>query len=206
MEKKNTGLVVLVVILCLLVLGLGSYIVYDKGISNRVKDTDTKNVGDVTNDNEKRLNDFNENNEELLNNINSMGEISNEGILLTGHDVIDLLNKLDGFWNGSDNPFFIGFYYSRDNMSGNLFEYSQRVGDIAVYNIVSIRKKTDNEYIFNLMFSMQTENEVSGGTNAKFSFVTIDISDINNKIIKILDRNYNYSFNYAGKNRENIVK
>ena len=30
MEKKNTGLIVLVVVLSLLVVGLGGYIVYDK--------------------------------------------------------------------------------------------------------------------------------------------------------------------------------
>lgn len=35
MEKKNTGLVVLVIILSLLVLGLGGYIVYDKVLKNK---------------------------------------------------------------------------------------------------------------------------------------------------------------------------
>ena len=38
MEKKNTGLIVLVVVLSLLVVGLGGYIVYDKILNNDVSD------------------------------------------------------------------------------------------------------------------------------------------------------------------------
>ena len=38
MEKKNTGLIVLVVVLSLLVVGLGGYIVYDKILNNGVSD------------------------------------------------------------------------------------------------------------------------------------------------------------------------
>lgn len=41
MEKKNPGLVVLVIILCLLVLGLGVYIIYDK-VLNKPVDTEIK--------------------------------------------------------------------------------------------------------------------------------------------------------------------
>ena len=38
MEKKNTGLIVLVVVLSLLVVGLGGYIVYDKILNNGISD------------------------------------------------------------------------------------------------------------------------------------------------------------------------
>lgn len=46
MEKKNTGLIVLVVVLCLLVVGLGGYIVYDKMLDKSVNDTNNKDKND----------------------------------------------------------------------------------------------------------------------------------------------------------------
>lgn len=46
MEKKNTGLIVLVVVLCLLVAGLGGYIVYDKMLDKSVNDTNNKDKND----------------------------------------------------------------------------------------------------------------------------------------------------------------
>ena len=54
MEKKNTGLIVLVVILCLLAGGLGGYIICDKVI-NRENDIDNNVVKDIRIDTEKRL-------------------------------------------------------------------------------------------------------------------------------------------------------
>lgn len=42
MEKKNTGLIILVIILSLLVIGLGGYIVYDKVLN---KDSNTSDIG-----------------------------------------------------------------------------------------------------------------------------------------------------------------
>lgn len=52
MEKKNTGLIVLVVILCLLVGGLGGYIICDKVI-NKENDIDNNVVKDIRIDTEK---------------------------------------------------------------------------------------------------------------------------------------------------------
>lgn len=49
MEKKNTGLVVLVIILCLVVLGLGGYIVYDK-VLNKPVDTEVKEDDNIVNE------------------------------------------------------------------------------------------------------------------------------------------------------------
>lgn len=46
MEKKNTGLIVLIIVLSLLVLGLGGYIVYDKVLSKEDVSTDTQDVND----------------------------------------------------------------------------------------------------------------------------------------------------------------
>lgn len=46
MEKKNTGLIVLIIVLSLLVLGLGGYIVYDKVLSKEGVSTDVQDVDD----------------------------------------------------------------------------------------------------------------------------------------------------------------
>ena len=46
MEKKNTGLIVLVVVLSLLVVGLGGYIVYDKMLDKNINDSDNKGKND----------------------------------------------------------------------------------------------------------------------------------------------------------------
>ncbi len=46
-QSKNSGLYVLIVILCILVLGLGGYIVYDKIINN--------NTNNISNDNSKEI-------------------------------------------------------------------------------------------------------------------------------------------------------
>ena len=51
MEKKNTGLVVLVIILSLLVVGLGGYIVYDKVLSDKDADNNCNDSVDVENNN-----------------------------------------------------------------------------------------------------------------------------------------------------------
>ena len=42
-QKKNTGLYVLIAILCVLVLALGGFIVYDKTQNNKTTTTDTTN-------------------------------------------------------------------------------------------------------------------------------------------------------------------
>ena len=46
MEKKNTGLIDLVVVLSLLVVGLGGYIVYDKMLDKNINDSDNKGKND----------------------------------------------------------------------------------------------------------------------------------------------------------------
>lgn len=56
MEKKNTGLIVLIIILSLLVVGLGGFIVYDKVLSNNeVENNNNNNVVDDTNNSNKDL-------------------------------------------------------------------------------------------------------------------------------------------------------
>lgn len=53
-KKSNTSLYIIIVVLCLLVLGLGGYIAYDKIISN--KDTDTKETNNNSNNKTESVN------------------------------------------------------------------------------------------------------------------------------------------------------
>ena len=73
MEKKNTGLIVLVVILSLLVVGLGGYIVYDKVLS---KEDSNINNGVKDNDNIQNNTDNNENNNTSNDNTNDDLDLS----------------------------------------------------------------------------------------------------------------------------------
>lgn len=62
MEKKNTGLIVLVIILSLLVLGLGGYIVYDKVLSDKeidnIKESNINNKDNFVNNDNNLAFDF----------------------------------------------------------------------------------------------------------------------------------------------------
>ena len=62
MEKKNTGLIVLVIILSLLVVGLGGFIVYDKVLSNNeVENNDNNEINNDENnqvDNNDDINNY----------------------------------------------------------------------------------------------------------------------------------------------------
>jgi len=50
MEKKNTGLIVLVVVLSLLVVGLGGFIIYDKVLNENNDKVDKNNNNSTTTD------------------------------------------------------------------------------------------------------------------------------------------------------------
>lgn len=113
MEKKNTGLIVLVVILSLLVVGLGGYIVYDKVLS---KEDSNINNDVKDNDNIQNNTDNNENNNTSNDNTN---------------DDLDLSKKLKSVFGSiydfmiSPNP-YCGKRSSDDKISaeGGLYYYA----------------------------------------------------------------------------------
>lgn len=80
MEKKNIGLIVLVIILFLLVLGLGGFIVYDKVLSNNEIENNENNNSEVDN---------NQNESKLL---------SNEEALAEGKRLYDKANDIYETW------------------------------------------------------------------------------------------------------------
>ena len=112
MEKKNTGLIVLVVILSLLVVGLGGYIVYDKVLSK-----EDSNINNDVKDN---------------NNIqNNTDNTTNNDASTSGNDDLDLSKKLKSVFGSiydfmiSPNP-YCGKRSSDDKIEaeGGLYYYA----------------------------------------------------------------------------------
>lgn len=112
MEKKNTGLIVLVVILSLLVVGLGGYIVYDK-----VLNKEDSNINNNVKDN---------------NNIqNNTDNTTNNDASTSGNDDLDLSKKLKSVFGSiydfmiSPNP-YCGKRSSDDKIEaeGGLYYYA----------------------------------------------------------------------------------
>lgn len=112
MEKKNTGLIVLVVILSLLVVGLGGYIVYDKVLS---KEDSNINNGVKDNDNIQ----------------NNTDNTTNNDASTSGNDDLDLSKKLKSVFGSiynfmiSPNP-YCGKRSSDDKIEaeGGLYYYA----------------------------------------------------------------------------------
>jgi hypothetical protein len=92
MEKKNTGLIVLVIVLSLLVVGLGGFIVYDKVLSNN----------EVENNYNSSNNDSNVSSE-------------NDGVLwINDESVKELYNMVvfyDGYYYDTKSPYYNSWYF-----------------------------------------------------------------------------------------------
>lgn len=112
MEKKNTGLIVLVVILSLLVVGLGGYIVYDK-----VLDKEDSNINNDVKDNDNIQ--------------NNTDNTTNNDASTSGNDDLDLSKKLKNVFGSiydfmiSPNP-YCGKRSSDDKIEaeGGLYYYA----------------------------------------------------------------------------------
>jgi len=99
MEKKNTGLIVTIILLIVIVLGLGGYIVYDKFL----KDTeDNKEVAEVK-----------ENTEVLLSNGEELKETIIDGNITVGD--LDLKTKYNENLSGAVARLEAFYYYKNPN-------------------------------------------------------------------------------------------
>ena len=175
MEKKNTGLIVLVVILSLLVVGLGGYIVYDKvldkedsNINNDVKDNN--NIQNNTDNNVSKINDttvIDENSSETFNkNINDHNVYIDKSTLrVDNKDII----KLDG----PSYLYQVTFYndiiitYQSFSLSGTLIIYD--------YNGNVIKKidefKDENNRLFNVYLRYSDTEIFNVSSDGKVLFV-----------------------------------
>lgn len=115
MEKKNTGLIVLVIILSLLVVGLSGFIVYDKVLSNNEVENNDNNINDTTNNNEVNNNTDTNNNNDIVNDndlLNQYKDKITNGIWYKNGTVFSFRNE--------KTAFSIGKYGSDGGHWGNL--------------------------------------------------------------------------------------
>ena len=112
-EKKPVGLYILIVILCVAVLGLGGYIVYDKVLSN----TSQKNDNNIT-DNKPKNNDA----KKIANTIIENNEIIVDKVDFSNADGKAGLYKQDNI------------YYFRGKVQNNYFVFGTYNEDTYIYN------------------------------------------------------------------------
>ena len=112
-EKKNTGLYVLVAILCVLVLGLGSYIVYDKILSKPQQNENNDTTGNQTNNNDTK---------KIADSIISNNEIITEKVDFSN------TNGKAGLYKQDD------YYFFRGKVENNNLVFGTYNEDTYIYN------------------------------------------------------------------------
>ena len=143
MENKNTGLKIMVIILCILVVGLGGYIVYDKVLSN-----DKENVQDMNgneNDTNKNNNENNNGNDVYTSNHVELDENTKSELKKVFKFVYDYYD-----WGNA----YCGSYSKND-----VIESNDSIG--AMYYTASSKYKNYNEMINHLKEHM-TEHVIYG--------------------------------------------
>lgn len=182
MEKKNMGMKVVIVILCLFVVGLTSYIVYDKVLNKNELPMDDNNKEEIPSD------DNNKDDEQIL-------ELLNGKWL----DCSKATNKIycnEIMVSGEDNYFHLIAYESENRADFNVYQ-----GEI-------IKTKKDGKY-FNLTVK-ETNTVENTETNryikldiSKLSDKVIDIESVDNK--KINSGIYYHGLsNYEEENTLNV--
>lgn len=127
MEKKNTGLVILVIVLSLLVVGLGGFIIYDKVLSGGK--IENNNIDVDSKDNEVNDNDENINDEDFS---KQYKDIITDGIWYMNGTVFSFKNE--------KTLFSIGKYASDAGYGGNikLFEENFSQPKKYIYKIEAV--------------------------------------------------------------------
>lgn len=143
MENKNTGLIIAIVILSILVVGLGGFIVYDKILSN-------ENVNSQENQNI--------NNE----NINNTEESDESIVSLTNDDKIKINNKLN---QPNQITFASGLYWIPNNTEENFNTIDSKLlflsNMVVTYGDVVTDTQTNKTY-YKLSSVQQKANEYFG--------------------------------------------
>ena len=129
MEKKNTGLVILIIILFFLIICLGGYIVYDKVFSDKIDDDITdKNDNNIDGNGNTNVTDEQDNNNVNKNNNKSSVNVS---------DVINDYKKILKEKKNSN-------YYLYDMNSDGIPELFIISGDSEATKEISVYTYTDN--------------------------------------------------------------
>ena len=163
-KKKNNSLIILVVILCLLVLGMGGYIVYDKVLSNK------ENIDEQQNDNLTNQTNKAEQQEEIL---------SSD----------DLLYKLTGEWGTcKDNSCYGIIIGKRDNGEYYYTPYLMWSEGGASGTVNNSEYKEKDVYLLTVYYAAYDNIESSGIEHT--DEYEINISEISSNVLYINDTKY----------------
>lgn len=189
MERKNRVLIVLIIVLSCLVIGLGSFIVYDKFI----------NIDNVMENNS------------IGNENNSQDSSSNDSTFKENVNAGDVLKRItDGFWYNNGTIFFIS-----DNNWLAIGKYASDGGHNGSIDSINVHVNDNNKYVFDFVVvseactsEIECEFITNGYTlDVKLEYDVNDGSKINiTSMIKTEDgvsEHFNgaeNTYNYAGSN------
>lgn len=209
-EKKKNGVVLLLVVIIVILLALVVLLATgtisfksnemvnncEKSIGNSVPDTDSDNV--VDNSNEKPTND-DTNNNTTTNETSTKKANSN----MTDEEVEKIWNKIKGNW--ANIKYNDNLCVGTSIEINNFVKISKFNSDgITVWSILSFEKMDDNKYKINLVSPVNLNNKMNGSSVANYTTITVDISNISNKTLKVDFYGGTIEYTYVGENEYTV--
>ncbi|MBQ7140202.1 MAG: hypothetical protein IJO32_01710 [Bacilli bacterium] len=174
MEKKNTGLIVLVVVLSIAILGLGGFIVYDKVL---FKDSNIENVD--KNESYMEQNKIVKKTEKLISNIPLIHKYEEK---ITDFNAIDNYDKIT-----------LAVDYIARNENSKIYNYSDKISVEKINNTLT--------KIFNDKISFDNENIMCCYSDEVLEHCHITYDEQNNQYISGTGEPHGYSETYAFYNK-----
>ena len=122
---------------------------------------------------------------------------------MTNDEVFDLWNKIKGNWAIVE--------YNNEFCSGRALEINYFIqfkkfnsDGITNWSIVSYNKINDNKYEVNLMTPVDLINNMSGDIVAHYSTITVDITKLSDKVLRIYNGDSYTDYRYVGENKGEI--
>lgn len=160
---------------------------YNGVIDKKRNDSNIDNIVNNNKDDIETKNDENDNNSIVSTNMST-------------NEVFNLWNKIKGNW--------ADVRYDHDMCVGSSLEINTFIkrakfnsDGIVVWSITSFEKIGDNQYKINLISPVNLNNEMSGDIVAYTSDIKIDISYLNNKILRVIYDNGYTDYEYVGENK-----
>ncbi len=160
---------------------------YNGVIDKKRNDSNIDNIVNNNKDDIETKNDENDNNSIVSTNMST-------------NEVFYLWNKIKGNW--------ADVRYDHDMCVGSSLEINTFIkrakfnsDGIVVWSITSFEKIGDNQYKINLISPVNLNNEMSGDIVAYTSDIKIDISYLNNKILRVIYDNGYTDYEYVGENK-----
>lgn len=169
----------------------------NNSIINNKEDSSTKNGSTATDGSTTSDNTIN-------NRITENAEIMKKADTnMTAEEVFNLWKKIKGNWATIE--------YKNDLCVGLSVEINYYIkfakfnsDGITNWNIISYEKINQNQYNINLITPVDLINEMSGDIVAHYLTITVDISKINDKILRIYNNDSYVDYQYVGENNGEV--